>query len=89
MLTVLVDAGIIADAELDIVERLRHGLDVFVGSMIPGPQVYVHDDARGYLDTSDVDERDLLITNGDDLGRELNIYDVAGLEVHACYVINE
>lgn len=87
-------AGVVADAEMDVVKALRKRLQVILRSLVAGPHVEV-DDATcllrvvGMLNPAHVDENDILeaflleLLEG-----ELDILHSAGTEVQGSDIIN-
>lgn len=83
-----IDFGPIAHAEVNVVKGLRKRLEVFSRGVVARPHIEVYDNARGTLDTFDVNENDVFVTCLDGLGRELHIADVARIEVQGSDIIN-
>ena len=83
-----IDLRPIADAESDVVESLRKRSDVFCGCFVARPQVYVDDDAGIYLDSADVNENGVFLTDLYYLRSKLDVLHAAGIEVKRCYIVN-
>ena len=83
-----IDLGPVADAEMNVVQGLRQGLDVLFRGVVARPHVEVHDDAGVTLNAFHMDEDDIFFTDLDGLWSELHIADVARIEVQGSDIIN-
>jgi len=80
--------GVIADAEHDVLELLRHVLDVLQGLIVSRPQVDIDDETIVGVSAFDVQQDDLCsVLHRDRLRSEVHIHATESLEVHGTDVV--